>query len=644
MNKYVRFVVTSMSLLTLFIGQGYSTNNNNETTEEYKAPLALQEQQVVVYQTVIGGLSIPTEPFTPTAIISPPLVTADHSEAQALSLVPVRNAPSVLSLRSSLQLQSSCRLFMTASAAEEMNNICTNLAYDKALALYAQHGDRFVEPFTEHIHGLIFGILESSVKKAVGLGDLFNVIKKLTGINVTGNPHVTETANRHLPQSFLNALRLKFATDLLNKHVVGPYVVAPNIAYAVNQINFGRILQEQLFVRLCNILVSFQDELVDRSVSELKQYAEQIVALNEELNRARAGLLPDISEEEKRIDAERVSTLKAEIEKLNAEARAELGWTDTFNPIRDNTPKEQEVAQKCQALAALEKDIKEKLQIKHDQLDTIQKLESEIDSLRSKGQATAQALIAAGRYNNQGQVTEHDAQQANLLLQPTCTLRELFADLPYVGTSIDRYMSPCPHIEPGYLSSLLNQENVSLVARVPRGYLRLTGVTGSIESLREDLGQEAFSRILNEIETKINITRDSLTQMSSVQLTPSQDELQELGYVAAGIRRIVAFASGSHEVLHYGHRVVTEGLTIHKPAVDHIRRIQAHAQQGIVNLNLAATPVRATYHFLSHAGQIWAVNYLSSLVIGAPITGHVYMVAFMFAMLQEFYIRLCHMV
>jgi hypothetical protein len=646
MNYCLRLVASSLSLVILLMGQGYSTNNNNETDQQYKARVASQ-------QTLV---SEPTKPQSGSYDIQPleqplpvvPVSTGSPVRTDAQIIAPlvqrVSNAPSILSLSSSIKIQSVCRVFMTPNSADEMNNVFTNLAYEQAVKLYAQHGDRFIEPFTEQIHGMIFGVFESSLKKAIGVGELISAFQKLSGIRVSGKEHFTDAANRNLPRSVLDALRLKFATDLLNKHVVGPYVVAPNIAYAVNQINFGQILQDQLFVRVVNLLHEFEDELVERSVDELKVYAAQIVLLNEELQLLNGTLLPDLSDDDKRQDAEQISALKKELDKLQGQASAELAWSEYLNPMRNSSPKELVVAQKREELSALEQAIRAKKKIRQDQRDNIKRIEDEIVSLNVKGQAVAQALIAAGRYNNQGQATEADITGAQQLLKSGITLREQFGELPFIGKAIDRYMAPCPHIQPGILSSMLTENNLSLVAVVPRGYLRLTGVTGSVNRLREVLSPEAFQRTVDETVSGVNGVRDAVHQLSVVQLTPNSEQLEAQGYVGAGLTRLTTAVRGGVQVLHHGTRAISGTMTLHRPAVNHLRRIQADSQQMVLKLHLAATPARVSYNFLIHVGQIWALNYFSNLVRGVPVTDHTYTIAFTIAIMQQLYILIRYMI
>lgn len=655
MKKFVSIVFTSISLLALFAGAGHSSfNNNNESQEEYNARIALQ-QQVKIDDS--SG-STPSQPSALSVAES-----AESSTEQGLSLVTqrIRSVPNRLSLRNSLQLQSVCGLFMTEAAATEINNVFTNFAYEQSLKLYAQHGDRFIEPLSEHIHGMVFGILESSVKKAIGVGDLFNAIKKLTGFNISGQKYATKAANKTLPKVVLNVLRLKFVTDLLNKHVVGPNLVAPNVASVVNQINFGKILQEELFGKLINLLKSFENELADQSVCELKAYANQVAALEKELKQ--------VSESLSEVDVSEVNKENAEIEKLHKTARAGLSWADVVNPCRTSTEKELEVAKKREALAPRTEKINK---TKH----KINEFESKIKSLREEGKGIAYALIAVDRYkdyDNQMDLTENDIKSAKSSLISSFRPSDVFRDLPLIGASADSYMSPCPHIVSDSTSSLMTGENISLLAMIPRSYLCLTGVIGSVERLREDFSPQAFKCVFEETVNKINVAKANAYRLREVQLMPTQEQLEkERGQIDTPILRSIVdgltitetLGKGGMELFSGVKETAEQALSIHLPARNHLNRIQTDTQRGILALNIAAAPVRLGYNFAVNAGQLWAVTYmfgcvnqLSSYIIGEPLTNflpdiitglpvinNLYLLAFGLGMLKEFYILAYHII
>lgn len=188
-----------------------------------------------------------------------------------------------LTLYGALELQAICEALNTDEVGVQMNNAITNLAFDVSLEVGNAPGNAFFNLFQTRIQEMMFGQIESLITKKTGLSVPMNLAKYFTGYSLSGKKQATEIAREYLSDSVLNILRLKFLTDPLNRHVLGPKLVAPYTAYAINQLNLGQAIQKHVYAKFMKTLQECQPELIAKALEEDRQVEQQVIELDLEM-------------------------------------------------------------------------------------------------------------------------------------------------------------------------------------------------------------------------------------------------------------------------------------------------------------------------------------------------------------------------
>jgi hypothetical protein len=542
-------------------------------------------------------------------------------------VVDVSEAPSVLTLNNALVLRASCMLFMTDDAERTLNNIFTNYAHDLAIQLYEVHGDKFVKPFSQAIIGGVYGLVENCLLGAAGVKELVSAVKDLSGIKLTARTQVSTYA-KELSSPVVDILRLKPLTDLINKHVIGPQIVGPTVAAAVDALNLGSVIRTQIFERLHDKLVSYHPQLLQRTKEQESLLISQKSALVE---------LFETKEVDPRdvVLSQAISQTKSEVDVLQAKAQEEWNaksWGTVFLDTACWNTSETQAALKLSSarLSELksEQDAKKKLiQTRRNRLEQI---ESEITSLSN--------LIYAAE--NQPVASFDDR-----------TLNKILNALSFIGPDFEKYTQPCPALQPSALSSVLTVERigslqpsalssvltVERVGFVPKMYLQFTGVTPAFLELKRAVSLEEFRLTIDHIGFLFDDSKNRAIELSETTFTPPDEQLEGKGWFGRACSYISSAVRGGLRSCNNLAVIKNNAQEAKDTVVGHASWIQNSAERLSQSLRYARMPFTLLFNTLKFTATTGAVNYVVRFVTGGALTQTNYLPGVTLAVIEEYH-------
>ncbi|MBX9804862.1 MAG: hypothetical protein K2Y18_03810 [Alphaproteobacteria bacterium] len=535
-----------------------------------------------------------------------------------LAVIPqTPKAPSFLTLEHSYRMRDVCQVLMTDEVAVALSNVFTNVAYREAVELYAIHGDRFIKPFTDKIISILYGTVEGTVFGAAGLGDLLKSLRKLSGFDLSGKSHVPSYLRSKLPQHIIDILRLKPVTNYANKHLIGPHVVAPNVAYAIDQIQMGRLIQSEIFKRLHDKLDSFQDDLVEKSDTRLNDLRSELVSLGDELQR-------QTHDGEAQRLADEIQAKKAELKVLEETvARENEGrWAIA---MLFNSAASQTLLNTCSSeLCVLETTLTNKNRV-------LEEMSNKIEALRLERDGIIRVLQRA-----------QSSQDVVLLVDSQPNFVACLERIPLFGDRLEVLMKPCPHIQPGFLSSVLTTDNAkrygSVPALVAHNYLRLSGTVQAVHSLRHELSIPELRVTFEEVAFRIGDMREIVQEMQNAPMLPAQEELEGRGFVGSGLGYAWSLLRGTATNIQNTIRLVRGGTLAAAPVIDHTARVQNRLENVRYSIILARMPFNMVYNTLKFKATLGALNYVTEFVFGARLTSGNWYTAAILACVEEMHV------
>ncbi len=287
--------------------------------------------------SLTNDLSLTTQVTKSSAKISKCLLDDKSSE---LSL-PVREEkiPFYLTEDILFKIEDTCHLFLTPEAGEALNNFFTNFAYEKSLELYLLHGIHFLKPLTIKIHNQMETFcnkIENSINQLLDF-KFTQRKKRKNDSNDKSNPEnsqINQIQNSIL-QNFVSSCSqhvLDFSIrnvnhylDRLSGEVIGPQLIAPLVAKAINEIKVGTLLQNQFFKNLCEYNSSFKPFLVEKNIAKCNDLLNKRDEAIEKLESLKQEPLPaSKTREEQELENE----MNAEIKRLDVQLSEKLGMLD----------------------------------------------------------------------------------------------------------------------------------------------------------------------------------------------------------------------------------------------------------------------------------------------------------------------------
>ncbi len=530
------------------------------------------------------------------------LVINNDNNAVVVAKV-AQKAPSVLTLEHSFLIQAACRLFMTDEAERTLNNIFTNYAHDLAVQLYAEHGDKFTKHLTPAIIGGVYGIIEDCLLGAAGLKDLVGAVKQLSGVKLTARSQVSSFAGK-LSKPVVDILRLKPLTDLLNRRVIGPYCVGPVIAQAVDSLNLGGIIRREVVERLHDKLISYEPELRERITEEIS------------LNRVQQSVLQKILErpsndEESRREIEGVSS---EIQVLELEDASERSQRSYWGGFTHSVWYSSETATKLKA----SKSKLSKLQLKQKRCSDL------IEARKGRVSVLEKEVL---------HLTELESCQALVPVENE-SLEDVLKMLPFVNGHFARYSQPCPALQPGVLSSMVNLETVGII---PNAYLRLTGVTPAYHQLRVSISLDEFKRTIAHVGFQVLEIQNRIDDIQNTQVFPSVADLENRGWFGRTFSYISSVVRGGVSYVRNGRAIYNHANEAHATVVGHVNWVQGNFENLRHRLRVARMPFTLTWNTLKFTATVRAVNYVSQFMTGDPLSQSNWMIGFTIAVFEEYH-------
>lgn len=559
-------------------------------------------------------------------------------------LIPVNSKPNNL-----LGLRHVCSSLMTPEAGEAFNNVFTNLAYAQTCDLYAKHGDRLVEPFSQYMIGLSYEISKAAVLRASGMQPIVSTVSKtcssfnkLTGYDISverllpfGKQDAVQVLHKS-PEFWVGILRLKFLTDSLNRRLVGPQLVAPTVAYGVNQMNLGRTLQQNVFGSIIKGLDDYnsnQHQSLQAQIEAGKRKLDKLeIAL--ELARIDAASAPErrasqIKELQGQIDQKReqLKTALVPVEKENQDlsyTRRALSWTASWvvNVEPDN------IVSLRKELSDLEASLKKLDSEKDSETQAIRNIQKDIENTEKALANMQLELLTPQEYLQFKNEPLGESAQSAL---------ELLRGLEVCGYQLGAYMEPCPHLESGMLSNLLTLDNAKIAGSglmaIPYQALRLTGTLDAIQLLRQDFEsatlQHKFNRVTDNItrllqkdlSEELGRVELKITARTAVHSAPNllrgATEMWKAKSWGEGFEHAQARASEVQEIavrktLEVAHEEVH---AIAGPIMDHAIQIRTHASDVVQGVRMTLLVPRLAYNTFIYTSVFGAGNYLTGFIV-----------------------------
>lgn len=528
-------------------------------------------------------------------------VNNDNNAVVVAQVAP--KAPSILTLEHSFLIRSACHIFMTDEAESTLNNVFTNYAHDLAVELYAEHGDKFMKHFTPAIIEGVYGIIEGRVLGAIGLKDLLKAVKQLSGVEITAASHVSGMAKK-LSQRVIDVIRLKPLTDFVNSRVIGPYCVGPVMAQAVDSLKLGSVIRREVIERLHEKLISYEPELRERVKDDIALLKCQQSVLQKVLDRpSNDGVI-----------REEVVSLSSQVQLLEQEDASEASQRSLWGAFTHKVWYSSDTATKLSTsktrlseLQLQQKSCTDLIEARKGKMGVLEKQISHLFELQS-----CQLLVPG----------ENDK------------LELVLRKLPFVGDRFDRYSQPCPALQPGVLSSMVNVDTLGIV---PTAYLRFTGVTPAYHELRAAISLDELRRTIGHVGLQVLEIRGRIEDIRNTQLVPTAAELENQGWFGSSLRYVTTFVRGGINYVMHGRAIRDHAVEAHETVVDHVNWVQYRLEKLKHSLRVARMPFTLTWNTVKFTATIKAANYVVKLVFGAPVTQHNWLTGFTIAVLEEYH-------
>lgn len=530
------------------------------------------------------------------------LVSAIHDNNAVVVAKAAPKVPSILTLEHSRLIRSACQVFMTDEAETTLNNVFTNYAHDLAVQLYGIHGDKFMKYFTPIIIGKVSGVIEGCLLKAVGLKELVGAVKQLSGVEISARSEVSSRAQK-LSKPIVDILRLKPLTDLMNRRVIGPYCVGPAMAQAINSLNFGGVIRRQVIELLCNKLIEFEPELRERAKNDIVLLEDQQSLLQQVLAR------PSNDEVSREIES-----LSSQIKVLEQQNASEASERSYWGAITHKVWYSSETATNLNA--ATSRRSKFQLQQKNC-ADLIEARKAKLVLLPQEIHHLSELLSCQ-----------------SLVPMENNELEVVLKHLPFVGKHFNRYIQPCPALQPGALSSMVN---VDTLGRVPAAYLRLTGVTPAYHELRDAICLDELKRTIAHVGLQVLEIQSRLEDIRNTQHVPTAAELENQGWFGRSLRYATSFVKGGINYVIHGMEIRDHTTEAHETVVEHVNWVQHRLEKLRHSLRIARMPFTLTWGAVKFTATVKAANYVVKFVIGKPMTQNNWMTGFTIAVLEEYH-------